>query len=53
MPKGNRETTESERDREYRERQRVEAGEKLQGDRAEWLDEKGDAGRVAKEREES
>lgn len=52
MPKGPRETTESEREQAYHDEQRRGRGEKLQGDEAEFLEEAGEAGEVKKEREE-
>lgn len=51
MPKGPRETTESEREQAYHDEQRRGRGEKLQGEEAEFLDDAGEAGEVKRERE--
>jgi len=51
MPKGPRETTESEREQAYHDEQRRGGGVKLQGDEAGFLDETGEAGEVKRERE--
>lgn len=52
MPKGPRETKESEREQAYHDEQRVGRGEKLQGEEGEFLDDAGEAGKVKQEREE-